>query len=832
MKRNLNLITLTALLLAASSLNAETSTAPTAAQDQRSTTSVATQKNIGAQVGRDASGRPVLTLDGVPSNFMGGRPRSASLEDDARPSPYHKAGLEFLKLRINAGVYSAKTLNSRDLQNMSPFWNGKRKYDPKALERFLSNETKANPNARLILYLLIRNYPEFGFANPEQDLSLSDKGALQVRPGARPADDVIRNEKGESMIIAGSHFERFDTAAPQPEPGAPNEYAISFFSQRYRAEVTAMLAELVRTVEASPYADRVAGYMLGGGLDNQQYAWSVPDNYLRNDPHLWGDYSPVAKKAFIGWMRKKYGENLATVNQAWRTKFASFDQITPPPSANLAGGAPFHDPVKERWAYDFKRFLAEGRADFIETLAAAIKNAATRKVLVGCSAADGAARRDNTTTSRLIRSPHIDYSFHQVTYSVRIPPSAGGFNALLDTYPVNGKLFVADMDHRLWTGPIQGTTKVGSIVSYTDESVGRAADMPMQRAMWRRELARLWISGNNGTLFTDNDFDFSHWDNAEIRGELALLNQFTRDLVRKRTTAASVPKAPPAADVAFIFDEEAVDFARSALSEFHSAGLTAQWRESHASGVPIRYYYAQDLREALIPPAKLYVLQNLINIDESMAAQIKKLREAGATIVVLQGTGMAQLRAGTADFLDEVLGIKLRPLDTIAKAAGPPAPAQIASSHPLLVGERWNPAAPSFNADRLKEVEGIALTVADSRASILGYYPQSGMPASAVVEGSNGGKVVFVGAYNLSRDAISRLAAYAGAWRVAPPGNVIAAGGELLMIHPLKDGNVEVVPQTAAALRQVPPGDVASPKAAKHTLQLKAGTTYLFEVTH
>ena len=178
------------------------------------------QKNSGAQVGRDASGRPVLTLDGVPSNFMGGRPRRASLEDDARPYPYHKAGLEFLKLRINAGVYSAKKLNSRDLQYMPPFWNGKGKYDPKALERVLSIETKANPNARLILYLLIRNYPEFGFAHPEQDLSLSDKGALQVRPGARPADDVIRNEKGESMIIVGSHFERFDTAAPQPEPGA------------------------------------------------------------------------------------------------------------------------------------------------------------------------------------------------------------------------------------------------------------------------------------------------------------------------------------------------------------------------------------------------------------------------------------------------------------------------------------------------------------------------------------------------------------------------------------------------------------------------------------
>jgi len=633
------------------------------------------------------------------------------------------------------------------------------------------------------------------------------------------------------LIIVGSHFERFDAAAPQPEPGKPVEYAISFFSEPYRTEVTAMLAELVRTVEAGPYADRVAGYMLGGGLDNQQYAWSVPDSHLRNDPHLWGDYSPVAKTAFIGWARKKYGNSLAALNRAWRTQFASFDQVTPPPSADLAGGAPFHDPVKERWAYDFKRFLAEGRADFIETLAAAIKNAATRKVLVGCSAADGASRRDNTTTFRLVRSPHIDYSFHQVTYGVRIPPFAGGFNALLDTYAVNGKLFVADMDHRLWTGPIRGTTKLGSIVTYTDESVGRAADMPMQRAMWRRELARLWISGNNGTLFTDNEVDFAPWDNPEIREELAMLNQFTRDLVRKRTASSSLPKSLPAADVAFIFDEEAVDFARSALSEFHSAGLTAQWRESHASGVPIRYYYAQDLRDGLIPPAKLYVLQNLLDIDESMAARIKSLRKAGATIVLLQGTGMAQLRAGRADYLDSVLGIKLRPLDAVAKVAGTPAPAQIASSHPLLVGDRWNPATTSLDADRLKEVEGIALTVADPRASVLGHYPESGMPASAVIEGSNGGKVVFVGAYNLSRDAISRLAAYAGAWRVAPPGNVIAANDEMLMLHPLKDGLVEVTTKHPAALRQLPPGDIATPKSATHTLTVKAGTTYLFELT-
>ena len=479
-------------------------------------------------------------------------------------------------------------------------------------------------------------------------------------------------------------------------------------------------------------------------------------------------------------------------------------------------------------AYDWKRFLAEGRSEFIIALADRIRSAATRRVIIGTSAGDGGHRRDNTATGLLLRAPSLDFYLHQATYGVRIPPSAGGINALLDSYGANGKLFLTDMDHRLWTKErTSSDSRLSEYVSFNDETVGHARDMAMQRNMWRREYARLWVAGNHGA-WQSSFAKPADYDHPEILAEIRFLHERMRAAVSRNAKTA---RAGGDAEVAFVFDEASVDFARSALSEFHAAGMVDQWRESHASGVPIRYYYAQDLRDGLIPPAKLYVLQNLVNIDEVMAGRIRKLREAGATVAVLQGTGMAQLRVGKTDFLDEALGIRLRPLDTVAKADGTPASAQIDTSHPLLAGDRWNPAAASLDADRLKEVEGIALTVADPRLSVLGCYPKSGMPASAAVEDSNGGKVVFVGAYNLSRDAISRLAAYAGAWRVAAPGNVIAADGELLMIHPLKDGNVEVVPQTAAALRQVPPGDIASRKATKHTLNLKAGTTYLFEVT-
>jgi hypothetical protein len=50
--------------------------------------------------------------------------------------------------------------------------------------------------------------------------------------------------------------------------------------------------------------------------------------------------------------------------------------------------------------------------------------------------------------------------------------------------------------------------------------------------------------------------------------------------------------------------------------------MIEQWNEAHASGVPVRYYYAADLRQGLVPSAKLVVLQNLLDIDEATGARI------------------------------------------------------------------------------------------------------------------------------------------------------------------------------------------------------------------
>jgi hypothetical protein len=58
---------------------------------------------------------------------------------------------------------------------------------------------------------------------------------------------------------------------------------------------------------------------------------------------------------------------------------------------------------------------------------------------------------------------------------------------------------------------------------------------------------------------------------------------------------------------------------------------------------------------------------------------------------------------------------------------------------------------------------------------------------------------------------------------------VVAADDSLLMLHAMQSGEIEVLLRHAAALTEVPPGDLQSPTGLKHRLQLTAGKTYLFE---
>ena len=191
-----------------------------------------------AGIGRDKGGRPVVLLDGEPVSLGPGVVHHQSREFT---EAFDRAGIATIVLSANLGMYHSRLSYFAPLKHMREFWRGYRDYDASQIEALLAPPVAANPRVKILLWLGVDPYPEFGQRHP---------------------DSIIRNDRGDALI-ATTHFARFDAAPPQAGPGKPEHYGISFFSEAYRTEAAEMLSAFIRGVEASPHGGHVIGYLLG-----------------------------------------------------------------------------------------------------------------------------------------------------------------------------------------------------------------------------------------------------------------------------------------------------------------------------------------------------------------------------------------------------------------------------------------------------------------------------------------------------------------------------------------------------------------------------------------
>lgn len=738
---------------------------------------------VEARVTTGPEGDVHLEIDGKPAPLMVGGIKGFVAHDKMRVKVWRDAGYDLVFVCYDLGYMSSRFgYVSPPLYNRS-FWDGPDRYVREDIEKVLWRVLRVYPNAKIILWPWIDVYPDWADRHP---------------------GELMRNENGQGFIVK-NHFER---VGDDPDPEKKERLAWSFFSEVFRKEAGEMLREFVHVVETSIPGRQVAGYVLGGGQDAQLYAWDPPDYALQNNPALWADYSEPARKAWKAWLRKKYG-TAAQLAEAWKVPMESFEEAEPPKAANLVGPESYHDPLKERREIDWLRFLAEGRADLCSHFAAVVRGTVKRPVLVGVSGGDGGARYAMTATGKLLRDPHIDLLWHQATYGAerRLPPATGGMNALLGSHALHKKLFLADMDQRTWVSkPIGGGQATFGVISMTDKSVGRAQDMDQLRAMWRRELAQLWANGA-GPMFHPLVDPDTYEDDA-IKQEL----KFLREEVESFAPAAV---GDGAGDLTVIYDEGAVAFLKGALAQRHADWTDRQQSELNASGVPYRAYYADDLREGRVPASKMVLFVNLLNLDEPLRQAVEKLKASGTTLVWLQGAGFAQ--AAQPDLVSQTLGLSVAALAGAGKESeGQAAPV----SNPL----------PGVDDRSLTPDPQIGWRVTDPQARGLATYPDTQQIGAAMREHENW-KTVFIGSHVLNRKAIHSLAEIAGAWRLAPAGNVVNVGRGWASIHPLESGRVTLRLQAPAPLRALWPETLSQPAALEHELDLSAGKTYLFK-TH
>jgi hypothetical protein len=751
---------------------------------------VASRPPATARIAPGPDGLPRLTVNGREAVLSTLRGRSAFPRDSLPNATFREIGADIVFLDYNVGSYNPERgwIGPWNLNSL-PFRPGPDAFNTNSLQASLWRILRVNPDANIVIYLHLDDYPDWPEDHPDQ---------------------VVRNEQGQA-VLSRSHVvgvEPVDDDCPRIRK------TWSFFSEVFKEYCSDSLRAVIRHVEQSVPGRAVAGYYLGGGVDNQLYLWEFPKR--DRDAALWIDYSPPARAAFREWLEQKYA-TIEALNRSWDASYGTFREIQPPPSVRMVGDDHFfYELPEERACVDFSAFMSEGRARFVDHLAGVCKEEASRDIIVGVSAgAHLGARSDNNANRILLQSPWIDFLLSQATYSQRFPPNVGGFNAILGSYPVNGKIFLADNDHPTYLSPGKHHGMAGYREGMTMEDV---------RSMWRRELGRLWSrNGSSHYHFLGHPWVY---EDCPLKEELRTLIEMERGMKgfwRENSTN----------ELAVIYQEEAKNYCNRFDLSF--LWTRVMWKELNASGVVYRDYELHDLLRGRTPPHKVYLFVNLLKIDEAVREKLEELQRQGATLVFMQGVGY------DATEVDRrvATGLDLSPV-TFEEGGGGPV-----EEHELLrhVEHRGEPIPARFQQwDRVRQLDpGYLLhpigsaamrVVPDENTVVLARY--AGYDDVAVAVRDHGEWTsCFIGAYGLNRRLINNLARWSGLWVAAPPGHVVAANEKMFMIHPLESGEVTLDLARQVALKEVEPGRTYSVPAKRlHTLTLEAGHSYLFSVQH
>ena len=515
---------------------------------------------------------------------------------------------------------------------------------------------------------------------------------------------------------------RFPDAAYRGTDGRPA--APSVCDEGYWGEAAAVLRGLAEGLKDD---GRLMGFQLGSG-------WLHPEaeGY---------DASPAAAAKFRAWARTRYGNDVVALRAAWFDGAARFDTITPPTAEDAArtGDRFIRSGRRGRRVVDYHLFLSDATAARLADLAIAVKEASAGCLLVGV---DYGATLEGSHPSgghlalgKVMRTPEIDFVAGPPSYATRGPGGSAAFAAPVDSFPLNGKLYLSVEDYRTSLG---GNAHPGEDVLRTPQA--------LESLHWRGVGAAL--AHGMGVAWTD------------ANGEGSLRSNSVWDRASRVLEALTLRMGTPMGDpeVAVFLDERALAYL---VDDDAFELLVREVRESILrAGVSAAFYLLSDLaHREHFPDSKLYLFLNAWDIRPETRAAIKtRLQRDGK---VLFWTYAASLFDSGRDSLErarEVTGIALKP-QPFASRAGT---TLLNRRHPLTE------AFPERTVSGHAALEPTYFAIPED-ALVLGEYTQTGLPSFVVREFGVGGPAeerwtsVFLGEPRVTSALVRALAQMAGA---------------------------------------------------------------------
>jgi hypothetical protein len=525
---------------------------------------------------------------------------------------------------------------------MQAGWTGPNEYDWSLLDAFLGRLLELNPDARFL--------PRIHLATPEW----------------------WKKAHPEAMIEYGRPYpaERYDIDKRHSEGGhrwgAGNElWEASFASEQWRRDTANMLRAYVRHIENSPLSSRVFGYHFSTGLTGE-----------------WHYYGPTFLPDYSAPMTERCSR-------------------VPAPDARLRTSAGLlRDPATEGNVIEYYRCQHEATADAVLDMARALKEASTRKVIVGTFynyllevvRIQGIG---HLAPKRVLTSPDIEFIACPYTYQstnmeenrdwesgvvdgagnwlgrARGVAGDGGPRVPVESLRRHGTLYMSEIDPSTYLA--DEPLGVGGSGSTTQEGTLQ---------ILRRDFGQVFADGIGGWLY-DFGTGEAHSD-AYGSGEQAERGWFADepivaeirrfvDLGAQRSALHIGSVSPVAAlyDAKSFFTTQHwmaakpwTDYAISVSDFINHWFLNAQARSLHRIGAPVDLMYRFDLADEDLEQYRLLFVANAFFLTADEVSALRALlRDSGVTVVWVYAPGFVTPDGLRLDQMERLTGLRHERLD-------------------------------------------------------------------------------------------------------------------------------------------------------------------------
>ncbi len=396
-----------------------------------------------------------------------------------------------------------------------------------------------------------------------------------------------------------------------PEYGiqCPGEYDVlnllapSFASKKWADFTDNYLKQLVEIIHSLPEGKHVIGFHVCGGIYGEWHDWSTKFN---------PDCGKVMTKAFVEWLKKKYGTNEA-LRKAWYNETIDFDHVTVPGIEERIepGLSIFRNPETQRNVIDYYECQHQVKIDVIRRLCKTVKETWSDKCLVGVfygyffnvfgrNAEFGHLRLDS-----LLDCPYIDYMAGPQSYNdfSREMGGSGESRSISDALRLHGKLFLDEND-----------TKT-SLTRHSDRGVDSLIRADI--AIIRRNIAQPFTHGT-GSWFYDfgPQLKTGWWDHNYIMDDIKRSKIIMDSLYIK-------PFGRPS-DVLFVYDPGVYTYTSTDANDpVTRKAVELGSNEAYKSGVVFDECILSDLPKLNLDRYKTIVFSNTWVMDSAMRSYIR-----------------------------------------------------------------------------------------------------------------------------------------------------------------------------------------------------------------